>query len=236
VTRIVRMIVRAGFLDRAQKIDSIPLDDPESSRTALQIAREGIVLLKNEKNVLPLDAGKIKSIAVLGPNAGPEVPVGGGSSYTTPFHAVGVIEGIKQRVGPGVKVIEVPDPMPRAAAMATTTKFEHKDDSGAMKPGLLAQFYADRRNTATVALSRVDEKIDFNWATDKPKGLPDRGFFVVWSGLIRPEKSGRYLFAAETAGGVRVMLDDKPVVQQWRGRQGVTSTRSSNWKPGRPMT
>src|SRR5439155_827827 len=81
-----RMTIQMGALDRPQKDESIPLDDPAGDATALQIAREGIVLLKNENHTLPLDRAKIKTIAVVGPNADPAMTGGGGSSYTTPNH------------------------------------------------------------------------------------------------------------------------------------------------------
>ena len=101
VRRILRMIVRMGYLDRPQLDSSIPENDPESGKAALAIAEEGIVLLKNEKNLLPLDRAKIKSIAVLGPDAHPGVPAGWGSSYVIPYYAVSVLDGLteQQRIG-----------------------------------------------------------------------------------------------------------------------------------------
>ena len=84
VRRILRMIVRMGYLDRPQRDPSIPENDPESGKAALAIAEEGIVLLKNEENALPLDRARIKRIAVLGPDAHPGVPAGWGSSYVIP--------------------------------------------------------------------------------------------------------------------------------------------------------
>ena len=58
VRRILRMIVRMGYLDRPQKDPSIPENDPESGKAALAIAEEGIVLLKNEKNIPALGSGQ----------------------------------------------------------------------------------------------------------------------------------------------------------------------------------
>jgi beta-glucosidase len=66
VRRILREVVSFGFLDRQQLDPTIPLDDPFSEATALNEAREGIVLLKNEGNLLPLSE-QVHSIAVLGP-------------------------------------------------------------------------------------------------------------------------------------------------------------------------
>jgi beta-glucosidase len=69
---------------------------------ALQAARETITLLKNEGNALPLNASGIKTIAVIGPNA--DRPLLGGYSGV-PTHCSTVIEGIRTRVGKGVKVL-----------------------------------------------------------------------------------------------------------------------------------
>lgn len=69
---------------------------------ALQGARETAVLLKNEGALLPLDASKLKTIAVIGPNANRSL-LGGYSGV--PKHNVTVLEGIETRVGLGVKVL-----------------------------------------------------------------------------------------------------------------------------------
>ncbi len=68
---------------------------------ALQAARETITLLKNANNLAPLDPSKLKSIAVIGPNAN-RMLLGGYSGL--PKHNVTVLEGIKARVGGGVEV------------------------------------------------------------------------------------------------------------------------------------
>jgi len=69
---------------------------------ALQAARETITLLKNENHLAPLDLAKLKTIAVIGPNA--HRPLLGGYSGK-PKHNVTVLEGIKAKVGDRVKVL-----------------------------------------------------------------------------------------------------------------------------------
>ena len=119
VRRILRVMVAMGFLDRPQLDPSIPLDDPASAKVALQGAREGVVLLKNDVHLLPLDATKVKTIAVLGHNADHAVAAGGGSGHANYFHAVSVLQGIRDVAGPGVKVIRVPwTPLPDSTNFA----------------------------------------------------------------------------------------------------------------------
>ncbi|MGH9447765.1 MAG: glycoside hydrolase family 3 C-terminal domain-containing protein, partial [Terriglobia bacterium] len=69
---------------------------------ALRAAQKTVVLLKNEGGLLPLDLKKIKTIAVIGPNA---AGVHLGAYSRQPAHSVSILEGIKNRVGPGVTVL-----------------------------------------------------------------------------------------------------------------------------------
>src|SRR5436853_1462039 len=69
VGRILRTAVRFGWLDRDQTDYSIPRFNVQGRQVALQSARDGMVLLKNDSHLLPLDKTKIKSIAVIGPDA-----------------------------------------------------------------------------------------------------------------------------------------------------------------------
>jgi beta-glucosidase len=74
----------------------------EHRKLALQAARETITLLKNESNLAPLDPSKLKTLAVIGPNANRSL-LGGYSGL--PRHNVTVLESIKARVGDHVKVL-----------------------------------------------------------------------------------------------------------------------------------
>ena len=74
---------------------------PEHRKLAVEAAREAVVLLKNDKNLLPLDLAKLKTIAVIGPNAA-DVHVGGYSRE--PAHGVSILDGIRERVGSAAKV------------------------------------------------------------------------------------------------------------------------------------
>ncbi len=112
VLRLLRVMVAMRFLDRPQKIASIPLVDPTSAATALQVEREAVVLLKNQGHILPLAASRLHSIVVVGPDASPAVTGGGGSSYTTPNIApVSLLAAVRQAAGPGVRVRYIPYPL-----------------------------------------------------------------------------------------------------------------------------
>jgi beta-glucosidase len=108
IRRRLRVGFTMGWFDREQLRPEIPKDDPESARVALEGAREGVILLKNERDLLPLDLAKVRKIVVLGPNADPAVTGAAGSSFTKPFRSVSVLQGLRNIGGPGVEVIHVP--------------------------------------------------------------------------------------------------------------------------------
>jgi beta-glucosidase len=77
-------------------------NSPEHRALALKAAQETLVLLKNEKSLLPLDLSKLKTIAVIGPNAD-GLHLGGYSRM--PAHSVTILQGIQERVGSRAKVV-----------------------------------------------------------------------------------------------------------------------------------
>lgn len=105
VSRVLAAKFRLGLFenpyvdpDYAEKITN----SPEHRELALKAAEQEIVLLKNEGHLLPLDPKKLKTIAVIGPNAA-DVHLGGYSR--DPGHGVSVLDGVRQRLGPGAKVL-----------------------------------------------------------------------------------------------------------------------------------
>jgi beta-glucosidase len=78
------------------------INDKRSDELALEVAHKAIVLLKNEKNTLPLDSNKLKKIAVIGPNAN-AIRVGGYSRGELKYF-VTILEGIKNYVGDKIEV------------------------------------------------------------------------------------------------------------------------------------
>ena len=96
VSRILRVIFLSGIFDHPH-LGGGEVDTPEERAVALQGETEGIVLLKNENTLLPLDPTKIHSIAVIGPNAAVARTGGGGSSLVRPKYAIAPLDGIKER-------------------------------------------------------------------------------------------------------------------------------------------
>ena len=103
VGRILRVIFLSGIFDHPH-VGGGEVNTPAQAAVALQAAKESIVLLKNEGHLLPLNAKKTHSIAVIGPNAAVARTGGGGSSLVEPKYAIAPLDGIKKLVGGGVEV------------------------------------------------------------------------------------------------------------------------------------
>ena len=96
VSRLLRMIFRTTMsADRPYG----KFVSPEHSEAARKIAEQGIVLLKNEKQTLPIPVGKYKKIAVIGENAIKSLVIGGGSSSLKVAYEVSPLDGLIKKYG-----------------------------------------------------------------------------------------------------------------------------------------
>lgn len=101
VRNILRLIFRTN-MDTDRPWGSF--GTPEHCAVARKIAEEGIVLLKNDKNILPIDVNKNKKILVVGENAIKIMSVGGGSSTLKAKYEVNPLDGLKNRLGEKVEL------------------------------------------------------------------------------------------------------------------------------------
>ncbi len=201
VRRMLRAFISAGFFDNAQELKEIPKDDPQNVKVALDGAREGIVLLKNQNNLLPLDSSKVKSIAVIGPNADPAVYCGGGSAFTSVFHSISVLDGIKKIAGSNIEV-------KYSSGKATLT-------SEYVSP-LKMEIFAGKNLSGEPVYTEMVNSIKYDWTGRSPAtGIGNDNYSVRWTGKIKPKATGEFTFSASADDGVRVFLDGKLVLNDW---------------------
>ena len=106
VRHILTVKFRAGLFDRPYRAPqdlTARVHAPAAVRLARQIAEEAVVLLKNEDHLLPLDVSKLRSIAVIGPNAD-RVQYGDYSVTKAKSSGVTLLEGIQNYVGDRVQI------------------------------------------------------------------------------------------------------------------------------------
>ena len=214
VRRILRTAIQFGWLDRDQTDTSIPRYNQQGRRVALEAARESQVLLKNEGGLLPLNKGKIKSVAIVGPDAYPAVPVGGGSARVEPFVATSYLEGLSNYLGTGVQVYYVRG-IASLAQMADATSFLTAATNGT--PGLNAEYFDNKNLQGTPVVARTEKHINFR--AGSRADFPTQSLSSRWTGYYVPQQSGSYdVFVASTGedgGFYRLYLDDKLVFDNW---------------------
>ncbi len=227
VRRILRTIISMGFLDRAQKDTSIPLDDLASDAAALDIAREGIVLLKNHGDFLPLIPEQLKSVVVLGANGGPGVPAGGGSSFTTPLHTISLAEGLRTVLPSATNIHGLPDPY------VESITFKHVDGQGLVGQGFQAEYFPNRALSGQPSLLRIDQQIAFDWGASAPDStLPSDSFSARWTAGFQVERTGRFRFSARSDDGMRVYLDGALIIDDWSDHGVRTTTKDVDLEAG----
>lgn len=215
VRRILRKAVQFGWLDRDQFDPAIPRFNQQGRQVALQAARESMVLLKNDRDLLPLAKEKIKSIAVIGPDAYPAVPDGGGSARVQPFAAVSFLEGLSNSLGAATNTYYNRG-LPALSELADATSFTTEAANG--QPGLKAEYFGDDELKGRPLLDRTEQHINFT--AQSRQGLPEGARSERWTGYYTPTSAGAYdVFVASTGedgGYYRLLVDDKLVFDSWK--------------------
>jgi beta-glucosidase len=208
VTRLLRARFQLGMFDDPAQVpfSKIPLSVVASQQhlnLSQEAAEKSLVLLKND-GILPLREG-IK-VAVIGPNATNfEVLVGNYNG--TPTQPVLPLQGIVDRAGADKVIYAAGSVMAgdifKHHQVVPAGNFFHYDTNKKLQPGLKAEYFRgnfrpDRERNLNIpvpsALSRVDSQINFVWKVSPITQKVDDPFAVVWSGVIKPEKTGRYNF------------------------------------------
>jgi beta-glucosidase len=214
VRRILRTAIQFGWLDRDQTDLSISLLNIAGNQTALEAARSGMVLLKNDGNLLPLEKGSIKSIAVIGPDAYPAQPGGGGSAEAKPFTPVSYLEGIKDYLGDGTKVYYAPG-LPTLDEMSKQMQFTTQATSG--QTGLKMELFNNSDLSGSPALVRYDKYVHYEPARGTNGAASNVS--IRWTGFFTPAVPGQYLAFVQGPGengGYRLYIDKKLVLDNWK--------------------
>jgi beta-glucosidase len=225
IRHILHTAARFGWLDRQQIDLQVSKYDEANHDVALDAARESIVLLKNERQLLPLDKHKIKSILVVGPNAHPAQPVAGGSGAAIPYSAVSLLEGIAHALGNSAAVFYEPG-IPSLQQLVSATDFVTETSGG--QPGLKLETFDNDGLSGSPKSEQVVRRISntgFSW--DSLSDWQDVAPILAsapnaasrrWSGYYVAKDSGSYELAVQGPGehnGFRVYIDDRLVFDSW---------------------
>jgi len=210
---------RLGMFDAPEQVpfSRIPyeiINCEKHQALALQAARESIVLLKNEGNLLPLRKD-VKSIAVIGPNAD-DLPALLGNYNGTPSRASTPLAGIRGKVSAATRIYyargcTIAERVPPLQAIPPA--YLHPADGRESMRGLTATFYDNPWFEGAPVLERIDCNVDFVWKETSPlTGRWGDNFSARWTGFLIPPASGSYRVGVNGFSAFSLFIDDDLVV------------------------
>jgi beta-glucosidase len=225
ILRLLRTELRYGFTTRPQ----VDLADSTFSvadrAVALKGALESITLLKNEGGLLPLDPAKVKTIAVIGPDAWPAIPGGGGSSEATAFEPVSLVTGIGNFLGPDVHLLYSRG-LPEMNEVFRNAKWVD---------GVKVETFPSRDFTGTPATGTRRNVADWKAAQWEPADPTPRS--IRYTAAFKAGDAGRYLLIAGASGedAFKVLVDGKQILEQAHAEGQVPKYTSLDLSAGQTV-
>ena len=232
--RLLTARFRLGMFDPPEMVRyaRIPYSENDSAahrELSLKAARESMVLLKNEKQTLPLKKD-IKTLAVIGPNAD-VIEVLQGNYNGTPSRYVTPLTGIRNKVSPGTTVLYAPGAY-KIGASAMPIPPSAFLNNGAT--GLKGEYFNNLELKGEPVLVRTDAGVEFNWGAFSPAPqLTSQDFSVRWTGKLKPATSGKYAIGFSGNGLIRIYIDGQLLVEEVKNRRTKIVTRDIDLQAGR---
>ena len=225
VLRILRDALRFHFLDRPQFDPSNSTYSVADRPTALEGARESITLLKNDGHLLPLDASKIRTIAILGPNAWPAITGGGGSSEAQAFEPVSTVTAVANLVGPGVHVLYSRG-LPEMNEVFWRTHWD-----GAVQ----IETFSSKDFSGTPQSATEPMIANFKPEWWGPEDKTPRS--IRYTASFKAPKEGKYMILAAASGSdhYKVAVDGKPLLEQVQVEGQVPESASVDLTAGQTI-
>lgn len=236
VKRLFLIRFRLGMFDPkamvsfAQTPASV-LESAAHQAHALQMARQSIVLLRNQNSVLPLSK-QLKKIAVVGPNADNAIAVLGNYNGI-PSKTVTLLQGIRDKVGPGVQVV-----YEKAVNFTNDTLLQYADIDNQYhwqgKQGFYAEYYNNPELKGQPLATRMEATVDNNWQEgqliiDTLKGYH---FSARYSTEYKAATTGAITFELDADDGYRFLVDGKEVINAWTRNRWGARTYKLNTEAG----
>jgi beta-glucosidase len=223
ISRILTVMFKLGLFEHQFSPDPNLINTSEHKVIAYKTAVEGIVLLKNNSNALPLNLESLKSIAVIGPNSPIARTGGGGSSFVNPVYSISPLDALKNKLPKSIKINY-------AAGIKLEGDSEPIDGKYFFQPGknehgLFAEYFTNKNLGGKPAVTKFDNQINFNWEDGSPlPGFPKDSFSVRWTGELRAPRTGDFLIDIVSDDGVRFFINDSLIINDWNDHAAQSNT------------
>lgn len=209
VRRLLETMERAGSLDAPEEKEEAALDRPEDRALVRRAAADGIVLLTNDRGVLPLDPSRLQTLAVVGPAADVAVIGGGGSSEVRPHYRTSPLDGIRAAVDGSVEIAFERG----CTAYRTLPELDARLVTSGGRPGMTIEFFASVDPEGEPAATEHTDRLSLRWVGDAP--VSGERFSASLTGTFTPDRDGAWTFGLVAAGRSRLFCDDDLVVDNW---------------------
>lgn len=216
VRRLLHLIERV-----TQPRPNIPPADGELPR---QVAREAIVLLKNDGDILPLDPENPQTIAVIGENAQWAQIMGGGSAQVNPHYIISPLAGIRQRVGEEVNVpYQIGTPIHRMAPLLNLDWLTAANG----QQGLSLDYFHNMDLSGEPAHRGLMQKTELSWFGPANPLVDPSHFSLRLSGTLTVPESGDYELHLWSVGQARLSIDGQVIIDHWGEKLGVEADQKT---------
>jgi beta-glucosidase len=200
------------------------------NKLALEAAHKSIVLLKNEKDILPLSKN-IKTLAVIGPNANNwEALIGNYSGI--PKNPVTIYEGLKNKLKSSKILFAEGCHLAEGISNLNVIPEDYfiTEDG---KPGIMGEYFSNDSLFGKPSFARIDKNIDFYWESESPSDeLDDDNFSVRWTGYLLPPVTGEYKIGCWGMPELTIWLDDMKILSHRSRDHGFHREKSVYLKAG----
>jgi beta-glucosidase len=206
VREVLRLIKRTHPLGIPEHADERTVDTPETAKLLRTIGAHGLVLLKNNKSVLPFN--KSKTTAVIGPNAAIAAFSGGGSASLLPYYARSPLDGISAACKDTKYTLGAPG-WKKTPLISERVKGKNGKNGLDMQCFLEPPSKKDRKAFDELFITKSDVLL----ADYKHPEIPKNSlFYAQLEGTLVPEESTTYEFSMSVAGTGKVFVDGELVV------------------------
>jgi beta-glucosidase len=173
-----------------------------------------MVLLKNKDNILPLQREKLKSVAIIGPNAKVARIMAGGSAQVNPHYRVTPFEGVTAKLGNQVKIGFEQGCLShkQLPLLDSNLLFTNTQDA---EHGLTVEYFNGSTVSDSPAWTTTTASTELLWFSPIHEDVNLEQFSVRASGRFVPQESGSYTFSLVSAGLSRFFIDGQEVIDNW---------------------